>query len=102
MTDFTALVSSEEWKPLVEAVAVKMFARSCGGMLPDFMASARMENAMADARLFIADLLAAAVDKGVAREAAVSELREGWLSATYVQTDGHDWFPAFIIKTGDK
>lgn len=89
MTDIPALVSSEEWKPLVEAVALALYKRSFIAD-PDEIPPFPNEEAHhwnASARAALSAFLTAAVEKGV-----IKEVYFGMQPALVFA----------IIKTGDK
>lgn len=99
--DIPALVSSEEWKPLVEATARAIFENTAEFDGP-YDETAHLWQA--DARAALSAFLTAAVEKGVAREA------EGFtkpFSGKWGADEGQSTVPAcdfscLIIKTGDK
>ena len=96
MTDFTKLVSSDEWSEIREKVRAALRsipATSCADV-DDYM-----NRAVCAA---LSAFLTAAVEKGVARMGAASvspsEKWEAWAPSTVLRHD----FPVIIIKTGDK
>lgn len=98
MTDFTKLVSSEEWKPLREAGAKAIFEEVTPGRSWDTANETEQELAQFLAGLVLSAFLTAAVQRGVAREAGGYTYANGteWEACT---SRAHEEFPVIIIKT---
>lgn len=108
MTDFTALVASKEWEPLVEAGAKAIHAFrqkwGFGGSAEfDWEPLSIRELHIATSRAAIAAFLSAAAEKGVAREAFGYDSSRGednWQTYTSTLHRNTCDFPALILKTG--